>query len=342
MKLKKEKVQEQNVVQEVNNGTDYSEYNMTFPEKVLYALIGGGCLFLVGYVFYQNVWISAVFSLLGLKYPSMRKKQIMEPEAFAREVLAQDTAYDLYLISSRELTSYDLKENGEFYPLNEVEGVQEYLDACFPYVKEAAINEEGDIWMIPVVLTIPGLVYNKAFCAKNGVDFTQMNLAEFIDFTAETKEENIEYGTISGLVLRETLFGQYMTKYNTFDTALLREHVKQFREVKARYWGLSNYIAMQARNNIGMRRDVIPNFYYSCIVYQSNMALYLDLVGASNYFGVVPVPKIEEDMKNMGTVTFMMVNPNSENLEDTLQYISDFAKAMLKEKDSFMLADESI
>ena len=71
------------------------------------------------------------------------------------------------------------------------------------------------------------------------------------------------------------------------------------------------------------------------------MDLYLDSVGNTTYFGVMPVPKMEEDMINRGTVTFMMVNPNSENLEDTLQYISDFAKAMLKEKDSFMLADES-
>ena len=67
-----------------------------------------------------------------------------------------------------------------------------------------------------------------------------------------------------------------------------------------------------------------------------SMDEYLDSVGDTTYFGVIPVPKMEEDMINRGTVTFMMVNPNSENLEDTLQYISDFAKAMLKEKDSFI------
>ena len=69
--------------------------------------------------------------------------------------------------------------------------------------------------------------------------------------------------------------------------------------------------------------------------------MYLDLEGVSNYFGVAPIPKIEEDMKNMGTVTFMMVNPNSEKLEDTLRYISDYAKYALTVKDSFILADES-
>ena len=95
MKSKKAKVQEQNVVQEVSNGIDYSEYNMTFAEKVLYALIGGGCLFLVGYVFYQNVLISAVFSLLGLKYPSMRKKQIIKMRQKKLTLQFKDMLYSL-------------------------------------------------------------------------------------------------------------------------------------------------------------------------------------------------------------------------------------------------------
>ena len=269
------------------------------------------------------------------------KKQTLCANEFAQEVLEQDTEFDLYLLSSREHISYELKENGEFYPLNEVEGVQEYLDACFPYVKEAAINDEGEIWMIPVTLTIPGLVYNKQFCAENGVDFTQMDLAEFIDFTAEIRAENVNHGSVSGLVLRETLFGQYMTKYDTFDTALLREYVQQFKDVKARYWGLSYSASSEATNNLRTGRTELPNFYYNCFVYQWSRDLYLNSIGDSDYFGVVPIPTIEENLKNMGTVTFMMVNPNSENLEDTLQYISDYAKYALTVKDSFILADES-
>ena len=57
--------------------------------------------------------------------------------------------------------------------------------------------------------------------------------------------------------------------------------------------------------------------------------------------GMQGVPKMEEDMKNCGTLTFMAVNPQSENLEATLEYISAFAKYMLTKQDSFLLADES-
>ena len=290
--------------------------------------------------FLRSDWINESDIPHGCGYKM--KRQIMDGDAVAQKVLEQDTNFDLYLFSSRESTSYNLKENGTFYRLNEVECVQEYLDACFPYVKEAAINEDGDIWMIPVTLAIPGVVYNKAFCEENGVDLTQMNLSEFLDFTFDIRKENVEYGGISSLILRETMFGQYMSSYDTFDTVLLRNYIEQLRDVNVRTLGSSVMrLSNQAQNNLRTGIDEIPDYYYSCILYKWSMDLYLDSVGNTTYFGVIPVPKMEEDMINRGTVTFMMVNPNSENLEDTLQYISDFAKAMLKEKDSFMLADES-
>ena len=56
------------------------------------------------------------------------EKSVLDAEPFALKVLAQDRDFDVYLLSSREKTSYNLKKNGAFYPLNEVEGVQEYLD----------------------------------------------------------------------------------------------------------------------------------------------------------------------------------------------------------------------
>jgi len=46
--------------------------------------------------------------------------------------------------------------------------------------------------------------------------------------------------------------------------------------------------------------------------------------------------------KNVGTITLLAVNPQSERLEDTLEYISVFCKYMMNKKDSFLLADEAM
>ena len=83
------------------------------------------------------------------------------------------------------------------------------------------------------------------------------------------------------------------------------------------------------------------DFYYDYCVYQWELHRYKDAVGDWDAIGMTSMPKMEEGMANVGILTFLMVNPQSENLEDALQYISDFSKYMLKQKDSFLLADET-
>ena len=284
--------------------------------------------------FLSSAWISEADMPYGCGYKM--EQMTLDAESFALKVLAQDKDFDVYLLSSREGTSYNLKKNGAFYPLNEIEGVQEYLDACFPYVKEAATNEDGEIWMIPVALAIPGLVYNKEYCAEQGVDFTQMDLAEFIDFTERVKSEYSDQTSISHMALREQIFGQYLQRYDTFDTQLLRKYAEQFKKCKS--W-VFNMLVFDLTPKFEKRTTT--DFYYDYCVYQWSLHDYKEALGDWDAIGLAGVPKMEEGMANTGTLTFLMVNPQSENLEDALQYISDFSKYMLKKKDSLILVDET-
>ena len=284
--------------------------------------------------FLSSAWISEFDMPYGCGY--QMEQMVVDAESFALKVLAQDRDFDVYLLSSREDTSYNLKKNGAFYPLNEVEGVQEYLDACFPYVKEAAINEDGEIWMVPVALAIPGLVYNKEYCAEQGIDFTQMDLAEFIDFTEQVQEEYSNQTSISHMALREQIFGQYLQRYDSFDTKLLRDYAEQFKKGKSWVFNVMRFDLEPKLQN-----RTISDFYYEYIIYQMDLQMYKEALGDWDAAGMAEVPKMEEGMANPGILTFLMVNPQSENLEEALQYISDFSKYMLKQKDSFMLADET-
>ena len=51
---------------------------------------------------------------------------------------------------------------------------------------------------------------------------------------------------------------------------------------------------------------------------------------------------LSEGIKNVGVLTFLAVNPQSKNLEITLEYISEFCQYMMTQKDTFLLADESM
>ena len=82
--------------------------------------------------------------------------------------------------------------------------------------------------------------------------------------------------------------------------------------------------------------------YYTCKVYEYDLTRYSKLLGTSDALGLTGIPTLSEDIGNTGTLTFLAVNPQSEELETTLEYISAFAKYMMTKKDSFLLADEAM
>ena len=85
----------------------------------------------------------------------------------------------------------------------------------------------------------------------------------------------------------------------------------------------------------------LPEFYYFYNVYSRVLEGLQENFGSREDVGMMGVPKLEEGIGNYGTLTFLAVNPQSENLEATLEYISAFAKYMLTKQDSFLLEDKS-
>ena len=81
--------------EEVRNGVDYNEYDMSFLEKVMYAVMAGAVLFFVGYVFYQHMVISGILALGGLFYPKMQRKKIIEKRKNTLTLQFKDMLYSL-------------------------------------------------------------------------------------------------------------------------------------------------------------------------------------------------------------------------------------------------------
>ena len=267
------------------------------------------------------------------------QKNVQGLEKFALKVLAQDSDFDVLLLESRNEIAYNVKEKGAFYTLNEVEGVQEYLDACFPYVKETAMNEEGDIWMIPVSLEIPGLLYHKEYCETNQVDLSKMNFGQFLNFVEKVELEVPEQGGFSTFVMIEELFYQYLSDYDNFDTDVFRDYAKKIQLLIEK---VGNLTLDNAIFNELSKDNLFPFFYRYNRNVEKIFTYMKKLEDSNNAIGVVGIPKVSEDLGNVGTVTFLAVNANSENLEATLAYISEFCQYMMTQKDTFLLADESM
>ncbi len=271
--------------------------------------------------------------MYGCGYQMLREE--VDMETFSLKVLARDSDFDLYLLNSRYQNSYNIRKNGAFYALNEVAGVQEYLDACFPNLKEVAINEEGDIWMLPIRLDMPLLLYDKVYCEAQGVDFSTMDYQEFLAFTERAEQEDV--GKILNVKIVSEFFGQYFYSEDSFDTEVFQRHAKQFKSLYDALGENMDYIVSKEN-----AFEILPEFFYDYVPFQNFLFDYassIETAEASERVGVMDVPKIAEGIPNLGTVTFFAVNPQSENLEATLAYISILCRYLMTLENSFLLAD---
>ena len=91
--LKEENVQEVNA----NGLVNYNTYIMSKKEKLQWSLIGMAVVFVAGYIFYQSLIWSLVFSLIGLKFADIKKKDIISKR---KQKLLMQFKEALYVIST--------------------------------------------------------------------------------------------------------------------------------------------------------------------------------------------------------------------------------------------------
>lgn len=107
LKQNSEKVQDDKVIEkksiaesqniEDEEIIDYNVYRLKFREYILYALLACTVLFLIGLLFYKNMWISIIIASLGTLYPKFHKKRLLERR---KEKLNKQFQQALYSLSS--------------------------------------------------------------------------------------------------------------------------------------------------------------------------------------------------------------------------------------------------
>ncbi len=266
----------------------------------------------------------------------LMNEQKLSSEKLALKALAGDKDFDLYTMYSGNAIAYELKECEGYYPLNEVEGVREYLDACFPGIRKMATNENGDIWMLPVKSMFTVMVYNKEYCDQNGVSLKEMDWETYVDFVTEQGMDEIGRTMLSEDVtsLAKEFFRQYLSAYDTFDTEVFRKGVSQLKESKEKNWKADVETSIYDPLVIGE----IPEFYFETMN-NTGYGKILSLIGTSDVYGVTGRPSIAEGTGYVVGLNFLVVNPKSDRLDATLEYITAYANYMMQEKNSFLLED---
>lgn len=131
VKNKKSKKEENTQELNVNGLVNYNTYIMSKKEKLQWSLIGMAIVFVAGYIFYQHIIWSLVFSLIGLKFAEIKRKDIIEKR---KQKLLMQFKEALYVIST-SLSAGRSVENAFIDAKNDLEKI-------FDFGKENYIIDE--------------------------------------------------------------------------------------------------------------------------------------------------------------------------------------------------------
>ncbi|MCM1298355.1 MAG: hypothetical protein NC203_05700 [Firmicutes bacterium] len=272
------------------------------------------------------------------------KTDMLEDDDFVLTVLSLDKSYDLVMVDTNSTYSSNIRNKGSFYPLNDVPGVKEYIDSCFPFIQEAATDENGDIWMLPVDTSALAFVYNQKNCEDIGITFPK----DIEKFFGET--ENISgYYDCFKYYLLYSLLNSYLAENDSFNTDTFRQLAAVIRENNsAEIFNGDNGLLTSALNfhkTNALSEIKIPGSSYYEDVYEkmlfttvNELSLQQDLVGDENLLAAA-MPSVSE--KNIATCMFICVNPYSEHLEEALLFIERMASRLANTENSFALTDKS-
>lgn len=261
-------------------------------------------------------------------------------EGFALTVLSLDKSYDAAMISSDQGVANDIKEKGCFYPLNDVPGVSEYLDKCFPYIKDAVTDSEGDIRLLPIAVEIPLIAYNEKNCTENGIALSS-ELEPFIQSVKQAADVS-EYYDCPRYWLIQTQLNGYLSENRSFDTEEFRHIAVLLKEQCTEKIFKGNFELYSALMTVqtGMDDSYFTRIYEETLFTQLLYRFQQTTLLNDENLRAAPMP-LSGNGKSVAVCTFLCVNPYSDRLSETLGFIENIVNTMSSERNSCMLADQS-
>lgn len=259
-------------------------------------------------------------------------------EGFALTVLSLDKSYDAAMVSSEQSVAHDIKEKGSFYPLNDVPGVSEYLDRCFPYIKEAVTDEDGNICMLPILVEIPLIAYNEKNCSENGIVLST-ELEPFMQAVKRASTVSEYYDCTRYWLVKMQLIG-YLSDNKSFETEEFRRLAALLKEqctediLKGNFELYSALMTAQSGMMDRYYASIYEKVLFTGLLYRFQQTA---LIKDEN-LRAVPMP-VSGSGKSAANCTFLCVNPYSDRLSETLGFIENTVSSMSSERNSCMLAD---
>lgn len=264
----------------------------------------------------------------------------LSSEEFALKVLSLDRDFDVALIKSSEAVADSVKKQGGFYPLNDLEGVVNYSEKCFPNIQKAIREENGDIKLLPISFDVPAIVLNRNNCEENGIALNS-NWGDYLSMLESNAENSGNFMSLE-YNIRDNIFMQQIDTHSSFNTtefAQLAEILKRLHNsdfLKANFELRNNLITEMTMPYEDYQGKTGESFLFS---FEPQLYSQQSFIGNKIGITAASIP-VTKDADYGGICTFLCVNPYSDRLEETLKYVEKTAEFLSEQNNAFLLADK--
>jgi hypothetical protein len=269
----------------------------------------------------------------------------LDSMVFLTEIMAGNENVDIYIINSGGYVTNKLIEMGFYVPLNESEIIYNYVNNSFDYILDYSKNT-GEIWGIPLSSDASAIIYVPENFNKFELTYDNVKLWEDYIITLEnlkiTGEVLHAFGN-SAEILFFDLYFQYGFTYNDFQNKYVNFRTDIFRNL---FSLLDGYRLFEGENHPlfkqnfdfrFMRENGIDGFYSNYpehVIFKSDrISNFLNpyepnIEGYSlSDWRVFPSPRISENVeKNDVLVYYVVINPNSRNIDAAKTYLEAIAE----------------
>lgn len=291
----------------------------------------------------------------------------VDEDTMAMSMMAGDNDYDFLLLSTDSSVAEQIRRVGAYEPLNAVEGIETYMQNSFDFMRTAATDENGAIWMLPCDVSCEVLLYNPMLCKKYGIDLEQNVTVATLRKAQQALREAEKGKTPSYYVYSFAkdcyrLMDMYLADNAVvdgnacFDTELFRTYSKMFQEEQGQgMYQSSQYAKLNPGGNvpgIGATEEAVTEYFDE---YFSQVALvaadknilekeYSNSVGGKSYrlleyafFQAKAMPVLEADKaeKTIASAFILVLNPNSAHLAEAKEFLTVLAERMNTEESIF-------
>lgn len=260
-------------------------------------------------------------------------------EELATVLLAGDNDYDFLILSSGDQIARRLRDIKAYENLNEVEGIEDLLAGCYDYISDAAIDDSGNVWMLPIGVECPLLIYNPDKCEEYDIEInSKYTYEKFIkDIEALPDDETVNYNILYYYMTGD-IIDKYMLNYaikdnkSTFDTDIFKKYAEIIKEYDAKVTSNDEYFGKgidlhtnSSKFLLSMNRGT--NFLNDFLQY--------------DYFRAAAMPGLEEgqNTKSVAECFIIIINPNSKKTKWVKDYLGEVCKSLKADKRSLMLND---